>query len=131
MPFESKDDNDDCSELYNYFRSKNYIENLSIFSHKEDRTIWEEANKRKREKVIHLKDDMNKSEQVNSEIFNACMFNLNKLLKKYPGIEEAIGPSLYFQIKEMNANNKRHLLHLFNKITSIIDQYEIFEDNIK
>ena len=129
IPFESKDDNDDYARLQDSLRSDNFIENLSIDFNEIDRTTWMKANERKRGKKNILTPDEG-TDQNNDIFYDACIYNLNKLLKRFPEIEDAIGASLYLQLKQFNISNKKNLAYLFNKITSLVDQSEIFEDNV-
>lgn len=109
--------------------------NEKITAAKEDLHAWEEANKRRNNNRRYLQGEEDRREirglidKIPEERYEALLCNSRELLKRSPKLEKRLGKALYHYVKN-NRANKREMVMLYNKVTNLLDQLRIFENNI-
>lgn len=126
IPFESITDRKDIKNRENATAEAIY-ENLDIRISDNGIDSWEAGCKNKRlnsRYLNHSESDVN-NEELKMKMYNACLYDLKELLIKNADLERAIGKILFVYINT-NKENYAKIRNLYNKISSLTDQIEIF-----
>lgn len=129
IPFENKQDNDAFNSIKDTIETKEVFKNINIANEK-DRSNYSKAyvDKNKNKKIIGGNQFNQEYLDIDMKVYTACLYNLKKLFKYIPYIKHEIGIDLYTYIVKYKSN-KSKIRFIYNKITSLIDQIEIFKNN--
>lgn len=126
IPYDYDIDNKD------YDRIKDMLlpisENMTNVDLRDDTSEWDEANRKKCEKTTKILSHQNGKSMNIAELKEKLQNALKRLCKIENGyFGERIGVALFWFV--MNHDDVRSIRYLYNKVVSVLDQFNIIEDN--
>lgn len=93
--------------------------------YKQEFPKWEKANQVRNARKVYVNEKHSEYNRLNDIMYQSLMRNFHSLMRKQPELCEKVGLPLYWHFKNLPENG-RVLNAWYNKITSLLDQTNIF-----